>query len=131
MRNGTKSHIINSQLISFVQCVRESVCRRFFPHRRRRSVCTKTSGKYFPVQTSHSVNKSSIYVYVQLVRQFSVHCSGIFSIHSVFWGASKAGQKVKYQAVLYTKLSDNLVIIQFHQNFGFFFPMIAQWRAVI
>ena len=23
----------------------------------RRSVCTKTSGKYFPLQTSHSVNK--------------------------------------------------------------------------
>ena len=26
-----------------------------------RLICTKTSGKYFPVQTSHSVNKSLLY----------------------------------------------------------------------
>ena len=34
----------------------------------RRSVCTKTSGKHFPVQTSHSVNKSLIR-YFHLFRQ--------------------------------------------------------------
>ena len=58
MKRGAKSHIINSLLTSFVQSVRESICPRFFPQTSflRRSVCTKTSGKYFPVQTSHSVN---------------------------------------------------------------------------
>ena len=33
MKKGTKSHIINSLLTSFVRSVRESICPRFFPHR--------------------------------------------------------------------------------------------------
>ena len=43
-------------LTSFARSVRESI---FFAQISlvRRSVCTKTSGKYFPVQTSDSVNK--------------------------------------------------------------------------
>ena len=45
---------------SFVWSVRESIYPRGFfvqTERRRSEVCTKTSGKYFPVETSHSVNK--------------------------------------------------------------------------
>ena len=47
-RKWTKSYIINHK------CLGRSVAQNLL---NRRSVCMKTSGKYFPIQTSHLVNK--------------------------------------------------------------------------
>ena len=45
----------------------------------RRSVCTKTSGKYFPVQTSLSVNNSLISIRVEIGK--TRNC--VFIVHVV------------------------------------------------
>ena len=57
-RKWRKSHIINTLLTSFARSVRENIYLLNFSHRPRSFValvCTKTWGKYFPVQTSHLV----------------------------------------------------------------------------
>ena len=59
MPNECKHEAIKVLLTSFARFVQESFCLRLFAQTSllRRLTCTKTSGKYFPVQTSHSVNK--------------------------------------------------------------------------
>ena len=56
----TQSHIINAILTSFALPVRESIA--FGSYRtdratKERGLCDKNLRQYFPVQTSHSVNK--------------------------------------------------------------------------
>ena len=60
-----QSHIINPLLTSFAWSVRESIAFGFY----RTDLAPSSLGlyenlrQYFPVQTSHSVNKSLIYIY--------------------------------------------------------------------
>ena len=74
-----QSHIINPLLTSFAQSVRESIAFGFY----RTDLAPSSLGlyenlrQYFPVQTSHSVNKSLIF---QLDNLFGNHCIYIYTV---------------------------------------------------
>ena len=77
-----QSHIINPLLTSYARSVRESIAFGFY----RTDLAPSSLGlyenlrQYFPVQTSHSVNKSLIYLSMTFntIHVLQKHRSGLF-----------------------------------------------------
>ncbi len=76
-----QSHIINPLLTSFAWSVRESIAFGFY----RTDLAPSSLGlyenlrQYFPVQTSHSVNKSLVYFNCPFVWLISLNAHALFS----------------------------------------------------
>ena len=83
-----QSHIINPLLTSFARSVRESIAFGFY----RTDLAPSSLGlfenlrQYFPVQTSHSVNKSLIVTVTKLLKKFYNYSYKVTPLsHSFVW----------------------------------------------